>query len=357
MKNKLVLYYIPTIFIVLLATVTIAQQSMVRERTDREYRYIEANGIADHETGRFPNRGNPNRISAQNYKFRMTLDPQVGPPRSSAGYLFGVALNGVPFDPGTAERWTPDGLSGPAVGRQGGGQRGGGFGPPGGGRGFGPPGGGRGFGPPGGGPSGGGPPGGGPPEEGDNVWNFEAIGGSLELGLDQNNAHVQPTGAYHYHGLPNGLIVRHGGHEHRTPAKMVLVGFAADGFPVYATWGYEDPDDANSKLVSLESSYLLKKGNRPSGKQGPGGRYDGTYTQDYEYLAGVGDLDDCNGRVGVTPEFPEGTYYYVLTNDFPFIPRKFRGQPDESFSKHGMHGPPQGFGGGGQGQRGGRPGF
>ena len=30
------------------------------------------------------------------------------------------------------------------------------------------------------------------------------------LGTDCNNAHVQPTGAYHYHGLPEGLINRLG---------------------------------------------------------------------------------------------------------------------------------------------------
>jgi autotransporter-associated beta strand protein len=42
-------------------------------------------------------------------------------------------------------------------------------------------------------------------------------------------------------------------------------------------------------------------------------------------VAGLGDLDECNGRVGVTPEFPNGTYAYFLPIDaagnpiFPFI--------------------------------------
>ena len=72
----------------------------------------------------------------------------------------------------------------------------------------------------------------------------------------------------------------------------------------------------------------------------PGGTFDGTFVDDYEYIAGSGDLDECNGREGVTPEYPEGTYYYVLTDTFPFIPRSYRGTPDRSFERRGA--PPGG---------------
>jgi hypothetical protein len=51
----------------------------------------------------------------------------------------------------------------------------------------------------------------------------------------------------------------------------------------------------------------------------------GTFTQDYEYVDGIGDLDQCNGRFGVTPEFPDGIYYYVVTDDFPFFTRCLKG--------------------------------
>ncbi|MFK7778874.1 MAG: YHYH protein, partial [Gimesia sp.] len=34
-------------------------------------------------------------------------------------------------------------------------------------------------------------------------------------------------------------------------------------------------------------------------------------------------------------EFPDGTYHYYLTEDFPFIPRNYRGTPDSSFQKRG----------------------
>ena len=52
----------------------------------------------------------------------------------------------------------------------------------------------------------------------------------------------------------------------------------------------------------------------------------GAFTQDYEYVEGLGDLDQCNGRFGVTPEFPEGIYYYVVTDDFPFFTRCLKGE-------------------------------
>ena len=50
-----------------------------------------------------------------------------------------------------------------------------------------------------------------------------------------------------------------------------------------------------------------------------------TTTQDYEYVAGSGDLDECNGRFGVTPEFPNGIYHYYITDAFPYIQRCVKG--------------------------------
>ena len=52
----------------------------------------------------------------------------------------------------------------------------------------------------------------------------------------------------------------------------------------------------------------------------------GTFTQDYEYVAGSGDLDECNGRFGVTPEFPAGIYAYYATQSWPYLPRCWRGE-------------------------------
>ena len=116
---------------------------------------------------------------------------------------------------------------------------------------------------------------------------------------------------------------------------MIQIGWAADGFPIYGLYAYKDPTDADSEVLEMSSSYRLKQGKREEGAGTPHGAYDGTFTMDYEFQEGVGDLDECNGREGVTPEFPEGTYYYVLTADYPFIPRMFRSTPDRSFERRG----------------------
>src|SRR5262249_483286 len=106
--------------------------------------------------------------------------------------------------------------------------------------------------------------------------------------------------------------------------RPVLIGWAADGFPIYV-------QDA------MRPSWRLKHA-RDGG--GPGGTPDGTYSLDYEYVPGLGDLDECNGRDGVTAEFPQGTYYYVVSVKFPHVPRCFVGTADTSFVKQG--GPPPG---------------
>lgn len=266
--------------------------SRVRIRTDSHYRHIQANGIPNHETGDFPNPHNPNSISPQDYDYRVPMQPKLAErPIPYFMQVFGIAVNGVVFDPFAAEWWKGDPGSG---------------------------------------------------------WQYEPRGGAIDLGLDQSNAHVQPNGAYHYHGIPNGLVDKLNGGQ----AKMTLLGWAADGFPIYGPWAYSDAGNSGSELKKLTSSYAIKAGMRPA--QSPGGVYDGSFVQDYEYIEGSGDLDANNGRNGVTPEFPQGTYYYVLTEGYPFIPRQYAGEPDASFQRRG--GPPSGGGGPPRGGRRGGPG-
>jgi hypothetical protein len=250
-----------------------------------DYRIVRANGIPDHTPGAFPNPHNPNRISPQTHLVRVPVNPKAGSrPTSSNGAWFGIALNGVPFEPGTAEFWSRD-------------------------------------------------------------WKYEAMGGTMNLGLDDNLAHVQPTGAYHYHGLPHSLIANRGGDQ----SGMLQIGWAADGFPIYTNVGYTDPKDAKSGRKTVHASYQLKKGERPGSPNGPGGKYDGSFTADWEYVKGSGDLDECNGRFGVTPEYPQGTYHYYVTAEFPFLARLWNGTPDPSFQKGpggpGGPGGPRGPGG------------
>lgn len=236
-----------------------------------DQRVIVSNGIPNHKTGQFPNRGNPNRIRAQRHEYRVPANPKIAEQVSPMHGEFGVALNGVPFDPGAAEFY-----------------------------------------------------------DGEPGWQYEPLSGAVSLGIDSSHAHVQPTGKYHYHGLPTGLIEST---DVKAGAHSPLIGWAADGFPIYAVYGYDDPRDANSPVKALRSSFRLKSGDRPGGNA-PGGKYDGTFVKDYEYFEGAGDLDECNGRFTITPEFPDGTYAYFLTENWPVVPRNYRGTPSDDF-RHG----------------------
>jgi len=235
-----------SLVIALLFVAAIASDSVVTISEEDSYRYIKSNGIPNHSHGAFPNRNNPNSISEQQHAYRVPLAPRLAGSIIKLGmHPFGVAVNGVPFDPGAAEFWRNDRSSG---------------------------------------------------------WQYEAKSGAVNLGLDGNNAHVQPTGAYHYHGVPTGLIDGQGRASHSK-----LIGYAADGFPIYALYG------DGGKV--MKSSYKVKDGSR---SEGPGGKYDGSFVQDYGYVEGLGDLDECNGKFGKTPEYSDGSYHYFITENFPY---------------------------------------
>ncbi|MGK0362408.1 MAG: hypothetical protein ACI9U2_004729, partial [Bradymonadia bacterium] len=81
---------------------------------------------------------------------------------------------------------------------------------------------------------------------GSDTWSMVATPGDTSpwrfgFGVDENDAHVQPTGAYHYHGNPVRLV------DQLNPdfaTSMTLVGWATDGFPIYSLYGHSDPNDA-----------------------------------------------------------------------------------------------------------------
>jgi hypothetical protein len=237
-------------------------------------RVLTANGIPDHEVGEFPNDGNPNTISEQDVSASYTLEPTqtssetvLGGPRGSTGYV----LNGVKIDASTAGS-CDDSSNCSLIDNSG-------------------------------------------------SWNIEALGqSSFDFGTDDNNAHVQPDGSYHYHGMPEGFITKQGG----SSSTMTIIGWAADGFPIYARYGYSTASDANSALKSMTGSYQLVSDisdDRPSTDT-----YAlGTFAQDWEYIENSGDLDECNGRFGVTPEFPEGIYHYYATDSYPYFQRCVKG--------------------------------
>jgi hypothetical protein len=235
-----------------------------------ELRSLVANGIPDHIVGTFPNANNPTAISEQSVAVDFPLFPIISNEAGTPTQVVAYAINGVKFEVGTAGTCTDAGDCSP-IGNGG-------------------------------------------------AWSMEAVGeSSFDFGNDDSNGHVQPTGTYHYHGMPEGLLTRLG-----QGASPTLVGFAVDGFPIYARYGYTTADDASSDVVVLDGSYQLKS-SPDTGRPGTAIYPMGAFTQDWEYVAGSGDLDECNGRVGVTPEFPNGIYHYYLTDTFPFGQRCVKG--------------------------------
>ena len=59
----------------------------------------------------------------------------------------------------------------------------------------------------------------------------------------------------------------------------------------------------------------------------PFGKHDGSYKEDYEYVKGSGDLDECNGGILL------GKYVYFATGNFPFFPRCHWGRVSRDFLK------------------------
>ncbi len=248
-----------------------------------EVRSLSANGLPDHEVGTFPNANNPTAISEQSVEFDFPLSPEISSQSGIDTMVVAYALNGVKFEVGTAGACNDAGDCDP-IGNGG-------------------------------------------------TWRMEAVGdNAFDFGNDESNGHVQPTGAYHYHGIPEGYLIKLGQGE-----AMTLVGWAVDGFPIYARYGYSTATDPTSAIKLVTGSYALKStpdAGRPDVSIYPLG----AFTQDYEYVAGSGDLDECNGRTGVTPEFPDGIYHYYLTDTFPFGQRCVKGTAIDG----GGFGPPPG---------------
>jgi len=145
-------------------------------------------------------------------------------------------------------------------------------------------------------------------------YRYDPMSPTAGFGVDEHNAHTQPDGTYHYHGNPMALF------EQENPASpSPVIGFAADGFPILGSY-IADGDT----IRKATTSYRLKSGTRPAG---PGGAYDGTFVDDWEYVAGSGDLDQCNGMV------QDGVYGYVVTESYPHVMGCFMGTPDGSFQK------------------------
>ena len=167
--------------ITLSAAVTLTAATAVYALTnriaiDREEHQIciLSNGIPDHQTGQFPNAGNPNSISEQEVNVCVTSTPEKGE-KAQEVRVTGILENGILVRPGTAD-WF-DGSSPRGHSR-----------------------------------------------DDSSGWNLEGMGPGNTLGLDANNAHVDNRGMYHYHGMPPALA---------ETSKDTQIGWAADGFEIH----------------------------------------------------------------------------------------------------------------------------
>ncbi len=243
-------------------------------------RTVTGNGVPNHAVtgGNFAT-----KVSAQSISASMSTSP-IASTTSTAVKLPGYALNSVKMDPATAGTCTNSATSDASGCNYAGGT---------------------------------------------GTWRMEAMGDpsvspwKFDFGTDVNNAHVQPGGLYHYHGMPTNLITKL---NSASGTSMTLVGWATDGFPIYANYGYTTATSASSALKEMKGSYRVKT-TPDSGRPATSMFAMGHFQQDWEYVSGLGDLDECNGRTGVTPEFPSGIYHYYITKTYPFIQRCVKGSP------------------------------
>ena len=238
-------------------------------------RHCISNNIPDHVVGPFP----PAVVIGQDFEYYMCKYPEIGPGITtlgedtsvqfcSVGIIFGVSMHGVNYSP-YARLYFVDTFN----------------------------------------------------SQENHDWEIEA---EFILTMDANGGHLNNLFRYHYHTAPIDYIVNDLGIDGSDHSP--ILGYAADGFPIYYKHLYTDPADASGGVSSFDSGYSLKTGNRPgNGISAPNGPYDGNYLQDYEYDGASTELDECGLRYGVTPDYPNGTYYYVMTENWPWIPRCLRG--------------------------------
>jgi hypothetical protein len=150
---------------------------------------------------------------------------------------------------------------------------------------------------------------------GQNLWHFDPIAQNAK------STHAAPR--------PGLLEALAQGNGRRAP----IIGFALDGYPVYGA-------------AHMRSSYQLRRistrdrwpdgTSLAPGQSGPPVNAEfplGTFAEDYEYVAGSGDLDEYNGKTVKTAEYPDGTYAYFLSANttgqlaFPYLfANEFYGQ-------------------------------
>lgn len=160
------------------------------------------------------------------------------------------------------------------------------------------------------------------------AWNRDAIPAEKK-GFDCSKGHPA-NGNYHHHQNPSAfkldlnvisticnLYDADGLYMIDSTRHAPLIGFAYDGFPIYGAYGYYNTNGTGA-ITRMKSSYRLR--NITTRVNGPSisTTYPlGYFREDYEYVAHTEPdyLDIHNGRICVTPEYPNPIYCYFATVD------------------------------------------
>ncbi len=156
--------------------------------------------------------------------------------------------------------------------------------------------------------------------QGQNLWHFDPLANGDDGSLVATGRPRPTLDHKNSWGLIEQLYADNSKHS-------PLVGYAFDGYPIYGPWGFANTGD-KGELKKMRSGYQLRNLTRrftfADGTQltpaqyGPDVNADfplGSFIEDYEFIAGSGDLDEYNGRFAKTPEYPNGTYAYFLSSE------------------------------------------
>ena len=151
--------------------------------------------------------------------------------------------------------------------------------------------------------------------EPDNIYSYNDL--SFVTAWQDGSGHI--SGNFGTAGVSDlSQIPYYSGSLFSSDGHSKILGFALDGYPIYGNNGYTLYGDSTSTVKQLKSGYVLNSGrynqNSPSTSVIPLG----ALAEDYTYN-GNGDLDIHNGRFCVTPEYPQGTYAYFATQNYPFF--------------------------------------
>lgn len=256
--------------------------------------YVSTTGIPSYITGPFLD-GNPSLATSQNAIFKISLNPvqNTGNPTNTTGGNIGIFINGVAlFDYRDGISWknSTNALAGGPLGGM-----------------------------------------------GDGVWNRDAILAE-RAGFDCSKGHPA-MGNYHHHQNPSAfnldltvisnicdIYAADGLYAINASQHSPLIGYTYDGFPIYGAYGYANTDGTGG-ITRMKTSYSLRNittrttyANGSSVTAGPpvSATYPlGYFREDYEFIANAGQdyLDVHNGRICVTPEYPNGIYCYFATVD------------------------------------------